>query len=403
MSVHARRIVLWAVLAALLAAGLGYAFWPRPVPVDLATVQRGKMIVTVDEEGFTRVREVFVLSSPIAGRMRRIERHVGEEVIADRTIIANIEPSDPSFLDVRSEAEAQAAVQSAEAARSLAEAKVAEARAELEFARTELERARRLVVGQTITKRAVDEAQRAYKTRSAAVQTAQAELRVRISEVTRARARLVSPVETQTLHGVCECIPLFAPVSGRILRLVRESEGVVQAGDALVEIGDPRDLEIAVEYLSTDAVRIEPGQRVIIDEWGGGSTLAGRVRRVEPYGFTKVSALGIEEQRVKVIIDLTDPPERWARLGHGFRVETRVVLWEAENVLKVPLTALFRNGGDWTVFVAADGKAARRKVQVGHRTGLEAEIVGGLKEGERIVLHPSDRIDDGVRVSARES
>lgn len=401
MGTRWRRIVIWAGLCGLLVGGLAYAFWPRAVLVDLAVIERGTLVVTVDEEGQTRVRDIFVVSSPISGRVRRIESDVGDEVIAGKTIVANIEPIDPSFLDVRSEAEARAAVQAAEAAKALSQAKLLEAQAELDFARSDLARARRLIRSDTISKRALDEAERAFKTRTAAVATVKAELKMRESELAKARASLVSPIETQKLHGACECVPITAPVSGRILRLIRESEGVVQAGDALIEIGNPRDLEIVVDFLSTDAVKIEHGQRVIIEEWGGDGRLAGRVRRVEPYGFTKVSALGIEEQRVNVIIDFTDPAGRWQRLAHGFRVEVRVVLWEREKVMKIPLTALFRGGDGWSVFVEEGGRARRRTVQLGRSNGLQGEITGGLNEGERVVLHPSDRVVDGVGIRAR--
>ena len=396
-----RRIAIWTGLSGIVLAGIVYALWPRPVLVDLAAVERGTLVVTADEEGQTRVRDVFVVSSPITGRIRRIESNAGDKVLAGKTIVANIEPIDPSFLDVRSEAEARAAVQAAEASKALSRAKLLEARAELDFARSDLTRARRLIKTSTISERALDEAERTFKTKSAALATVRAELKMRDSELAKARARLVSPIETQALHGNCACVPITAPVSGRILRLIRESEGVVKAGDALIEIGDPSDLEIVVDFLSTDAVKIEPGQRVIIEEWGGDMPLAGRVRRIEPYGTTKVSALGIEEQRVNVIVDFTDPAAHWKRLAHGFRVEARVVLWEGSKIVKLPLTALFRDGDQWNVFVVESGRARRRTVELGRSNGLHGEITRGLKDGERVVLHPSDRVADGVRIQSR--
>jgi HlyD family secretion protein len=396
-----RRLVLWGVLAFAVLAGLVYAFWPRPVPVDLGEAARGPLVVTVDEEGETRVRDVFVLSAPVTGRLRRIEGEAGDEVVAGETVVARIETADPSFLDVRSESQARAAVQAAKAASALAQAELEEARAELDFAQAELSRARRLIRTETISQRALDDAERVFKTRKAAVTTAQAALGMREFELAQARAQLVSPAQTRELHGVCECVDIRAPVSGRILRLLHESEAVVEMGEPLVEIGNPGDLEIVADLLSSDAVKIEPGQRVAIEEWGGPSPLAGVVRRVEPYGFTKVSALGIEEQRVNVVIDFSDPGERWRRLGHGYRVEVRVVLWEGREVLKVPLTALFRDGERWAVFVVDEGRARMRSVVLDHRSGLEAEIVSGLREGEQVVLHPSDRILEGVYVVAR--
>ncbi len=396
-----RRFALWGVLVLAVVASLVYAFRPQPVPVDFAEVAKGSLIVTVDEEAETRVRDVFVLSAPVAGRLRRIEAEVGDRVIANETLVAQIEPADPAFLDLRSEAQAQAAVQAAESGLALAKAELVEAIAELEFAESELDRAEELSDRDIISRRTLDDARRLFKTRSAAVTTAQAAVNMRQFELAETRARLVSPTERRETPGECECISIFAPVSGQILRLLRESEVVVEAGEPLVEIGDPQSLEIVADLLSSDAVRVEPGHQVIIDEWGGPLPLAGVVRRIEPFGFTKVSALGIEEQRVNVIIDITDPREQWRRLGHGYRVEARVVLWRGEDVLKVPLTAMFRDGAEWAVFVEQDGRARRRRIEPGHNNGIEAEITGGLSGGERVVLHPSDRIVDGVRLTER--
>jgi len=387
-------------MGGLLAAGLVYAFWPRPVLVDMVTVAPGPLTVTVDEEGETRVRDVYVVSSPIAGRALRIESDVGDPVVEDKTVVARIEPSDPAFLDLRSETEARAAIDAALAAKALSEARLVEAEADLEFADAELQRARRLIQGDTISQRALDEAERAFKTSTATVKTMQAELRMRQSEVAMARARLVSPIEVKD-RETCDCVTILAPRDGRILRLIHESEGVVQAGEPLLEIGDPRDLEIVADYLSTDAVRIEAGQTAIIEDWGGDAPLSGRVRRVEPYGFTKTSALGIDEQRVNVIIDLTAPPGTWVRLGHGFRVEARVVLWARDDAIRLPLTALFREGEQWAVFVNESGRATQRVVEVGRDNGLEADIAAGLEVGDQVVLHPGDRIAEGVRVRAR--
>ena len=401
MNAKSRRWAIWIALSGILVAGLIYALWPRAVLVDLAVVDRGQLVVTADEEGQTRVRDVYVVSSPIAGRIRRIESDVGDTVVAGKTIVAQVEPIDPSFLDPRSEAEARATIRAAEAAKTLSEAKLREAQAELDFARADVERARRLIISNTISARGLEDAERTFKTRKAGLATLEAELRMRRSELARARAALVSPIETQSLHGSCRCVTIKAPVKGKILRLIRESEGVVKAGDALVEIGNPRNLEIVVDFLSTDAVKIKKDQKVIIEQWGGGTELAGRVRRVEPYGITKVSALGIEEQRVNVIIDFTDPPERWQRLAHGFRVEVRVVLWENDKVIRLPLTALFRERDTWHVFIEEDGRAQKRAVQLGQSNGLMGEITDGLTEGERVVLHPSDRVVEGVKIEAR--
>jgi len=278
---------------------------------------------------------------------------------------------------------------------------VEQARAEYEFAAAEHRRARELVTRGTISVRESDAAERAYRGSAAALATAQAGQQVRTFELERARAQLMSPVQKQSRAADCDCLRLVAPVSGQVLRIVDESERVVNAGELLLEIGNPADLEIAVDFLSTDAVRVQPGQRVLIERWGGAMPLEGRVRRVEPYGFTKVSALGIEEQRVNVIVDFTSPYEQWQRLGHGYQVEAQVVLWEADNVLAIPLTALFRDGEAWAVFVDEKGRAAVRHVEPGHRNGIRAEVRSGLTAGERIVLHPSDRVAQGVRIAPR--
>lgn len=401
MTLRARRITLWGALALALVGGLAWAFRPQPVSVDWVVAERGPMTVTVDEEGETRVRDVFLLSAPVTGRARRIDVEVGSPVVQGETVITEIEPIDPALLDARTEIEGEAAIRAAEAGRDLARAGVDQAKAELDFASSDLERQLGLLASGVAAKRDIDNALLAYRTRRAALETARAALQARIFELDQARARVVSSLEANDPHDHCECIPIRAPVSGTVLRLVRESEGVVQAGEPLVEIGDSRDLEVVVDLLSADAVKVEVGQRVMLDEWGGDGTLAGRVRRVEPFGFTKVSALGIEEQRVNVIIDLTDPPERWKRLGHGYRVEARIVLWEGEDVLALPLSALFRSDGGFAVFVVEDGVARKRSVERGRSTGLQAEIVSGIEPGETVVLYPSDRVADGVRVVSR--
>ncbi len=412
MSLRQRRMVFWGGLAALLVGFLIYAFRPQPVPVDFAEVQRGRLTVTVDEEGETRVRDVFVLSAPVSGRARRIEIEAGDEVVAGVTVVAEIEPVDPSLLDVRSERESEAAVRSAEA--------------EFEFAQRELARQKQLGERGVASGRDLDAAQKAFRTARAALENARAALLARSFEYDRARAQAQRPRKSAGTEA--PFIPVHAPVSGRVLRVLRQSAGVVQPGEPLLEIGNPQDLEIVVDLLSADAVRVELGHEVLIEQWGGGQMLHGRVRRVEPYGFTKVSALGIEEQRVNVVIDLSDEPAQWQRLGHGYRVETRIVLWRGEDVVKLPLSALFRASDDaggqagsgagasdagggaaersaasaaWAVFVAVRGRARLRTVSRGRHNGLEVEIQSGLEPGERVVLHPSDRVVDGVRVVPR--
>lgn len=401
MTAAHRRIAFWSVLVLVLVVAVGYLFRPQPIPVDLIAAKRGTLAETVAEEGETRIKDVFVLSAPVAGLAKRIDMEPGDKVAANETVIAEIEPIDPSFLDVRSEAEAKAAVETAKAAHTYAIAELTQAQANLEFARLELERARKLIGNETISQRAFDEAERTFKIRQAEVETAKAGVEMRKSELEQAEVRLLSPAETRSRRADCTCIPVKSPISGEILRVLHESEGVVTAGEPLVEIGNPRAIEIVVDFISFDAVRIEPGQRVIIEEWGGSEPLNGRVTKVEPYGYKKISALGIEEQRVNVVIDLTDPPELWRRLGHGFQVEARVVIWEGNDVLKLPLTALFREGGKWAVFAVRDGRAVLRPVTVGHRNEIEIEIIDGIAEGEVVLRYPNDRISDGIAVEAR--
>ena len=401
MQASHKRILTWAFIAAVVVVGLVWAFAPRAVVVDLLTVAKGPMTVTVDEEGMTRVHDVFGLSAPVAGRVQRIEAHVGDPVVAHETILARIEPVDPAFLDPRTETQARAAVHAAESALALARAEVEQARAEAEFAEAEYRRARALAKSGTIAEREAENAERGHRTTTAALATAEAALQVRSFELEQARAQLLTPAKSRGRRDGQGWISLRAPRSGRVLRVLNDSERVVAAGEPLVEIGDPADLEIVVDFLSTDAVQIEAGQRVLIERWGSEHVLEGRVRRVEPYGFTKISALGIEEQRVNVVIDFTSPREQWERLAHGYQVEARVVLWQAADVVTVPLTALFRHDDDWALFVDDDGRAVVRRVGVGHRNAIDAEIVEGLQVGERVLLHPSDRIRDGVRIAPR--
>ena len=401
MTVRSRRLMFWGALVVIIVLGLAFAFRPRAVIVDIVTVDRGELVITVNDEGETRVHDVYVLSAPVAGHMRRIDLHAGDPVVALETIVAEIQPIDPAFLDPRSEAQARADVRAAESAKALAEAEVEQARAELEFAEREHERANALIQDGTISQRELDTAERNNRTRTAALATAIAALDVRNYELERARAALVSPAQTATGGQDCDCISIRSPVTGQVLRIVQQSEAVVAAGAPLIEIGNARDLEIVVDLLSADAVKVEPGQRVIIERWGGEAPLIGRVRLVEPFGFTKISALGIEEQRVNVIIDLTSDESEWQRLAHGYQVDVRIVLWESDDTLILPLLALFRNGPDWSVFVESDGRAELRTVEVGRRNSLDAEVLGGLEVGERVVLHPSDRVSGGVRIAER--
>ncbi|NRQ17410.1 efflux RND transporter periplasmic adaptor subunit [Ensifer sesbaniae] len=399
MSIAKRRVAIWGSLLALLAAGIGYALRPQPIQVDLATAETGVLRVTLDEEGETRVRHVYTLHAPLRGQLQRITAEAGDVVEAGETQLAQIEAAPPAFLDVRTEAELQAAAEAARAAHNLAAAELNKAKADLTFAEGERARARLLIERRTISQRSLEDAERAYNVAQANLATAEAALKVREYELAQAQSRLLSRQEIRSLREPCNCMPVTAPVSGVVLQVLRRSEGVVEAGTPLLAIGDPTDLEIAVNFLSEDAVRIQPGQQAIITGWGG-EDLNAVVRRVEPFGQTEVSALGIEEQRVDVILDFVSSPERWRSLGHGYRVDVRVLLFEGE-ILMLPLGALFRQGEEWAVFIADEGRARIHTVVVGHRNNLAVEIREGIRQGDKVVLYPSDRIRDGVAIVQR--
>ncbi len=401
------RIVLWAGTGLILAFLVIMAVIPNAIPVDTAAISQGPLLITVEDEGQTRVKEVYIVSAPITGRVLRIEKHAGDEVIGGETVVANIEPIDPTFLDVRSRAQAEATIKAAEAASALAEADLMRADAALDYAEAELKRAEPLAARGTISAAQLDRVQLEYRTRQAERATADAALEVTRYELETARALLIGPEETtdnnsgRASQPPC-CVPVKAPVSGRILNVLNESETVVAAGMAIMEIGDPLDIEIVADLLSSDAVKVEAGQRVIIDNWGGTDNLEGRVRLIEPSGFTKTSALGITEQRVNTLIDFDEPPERRAQLGHGFRVEVRIVIWEKQDALRVPVSALFREQGEWAVFTFNKGRARLRPVKIGPKNERYAEVVEGLEPSEQVILHPTGRIEDGIRVKKRK-
>jgi len=399
MSLAWRRLTIWGVLLAALAAGIVYSFRPRPVPVDLATVQKALLRVTIDDEGETRVRDVYTLYAPLTGRLLRVTADPGDPVEAGRTVLARIEPAPPAMLDLRTEAERRAAVEAAEAAEALAAADMSRARAGLAFATTERDRAQRLIAHHAISQRDLDDAERAYRTAKAELASAKAALEMRTHELAVARSRLLPRTAKSMPDGNPEDVTVTAPVSGAVLRIIRRSAGIVEAGAPLLDIGDPHKLEVVVDPLSEDAVQMHPGQKALITGWGG-PDLDAVVRRVDPVGQTKVSALGIEEQRVNVVLDFADPPAAWRRLGDGYRVDVRVILFQGD-VVQVPVGALFREHDGWAVYIDDHGKARLRQVEIGERNSFAAEIRSGLTAGQRVVLYPSERITNGVAISAR--
>jgi HlyD family secretion protein len=370
----------------------------------MVMVKQGAMEVAVEDDGVTRVKEVYVISAPIAGRMLRIEAHAGDFIEAKKTVIASIESVDPSFLDERSRQQLQFTMAAARSARDLAVANVRGREADLKLARQDLERARPIVAKGFASKARLDAAEASVATLEAALATAQAALRQREFEVKTAEAALIVPSADgrgSGERGSC-CFVIRAPINGQILRVLHESEAVVASGQSLVEVGDPADLEIVVDLLSTDAVKVAPGDAVRISRWGGEGELNGRVRLIEPFGITKVSSLGIEEQRVNVIIDITDPHPKWARLGHGYQIDASIIRWRSDRALLVPVGALFRSGGEWSVFQVVDGRARLRHVKIGHMNDENAELVEGLNVGDQVVSHPGENVLEGARVTQRE-
>jgi HlyD family secretion protein len=379
---------------------IAWLAWPGPLLVDMAPVTRGEMEVTIDDEARTSVREIYTVSAPVSGKVLRTSRDAGDVVIADETIVAVMQPVSPDFHDASTHAEFMASVDAARAAERFAQSEVRRIEAALAFSRKELNRAQALARTDSIAIRALDMAQFEVTTNEAALASAKAQLDVRRGELARAEARLIDPSSAPAQETPACCIQIRSPVAGRVLKILQKSETIVQAGTPLIEIGDPGDLEIFAELLSSDAVRIKVDAPVRIDGWGG-APLQGRVSRVDPAGFVKISALGIEEQRVRTWIDFTGPPEAWSRLGHDYRVIVHIRIWQAGDVLMVPGGALFRKGDDWAVYAVRNGRAQTTIVETGHRNSRSVEILSGLSEGDPVVLHPSDRIKEGTRVAPR--
>ena len=396
MAIRTGRIVTWVIVAGVLVA-LGLALRPAPVPVDLGAVERGGLRVTLDEEGETRVHDRFVVSAPLAGRVLRIELEPGDPVTAGESVLATFQPNDPILLDARTRAETEARVRAAESALGRARADRGRATVEAEFARNEVARAGELADDGIVSEERLDAAEHQARSREQAQRAAEFAFRTAEYQLEVARASLVQ-VQGGGGDGA---IVLRSPIDGVVLRRLRESESVVPAGEPILEVADPANLEIVSDMLSVDAVQIRAGDDVLIDQWGGGTELRGRVRLVEPSGFMKVSALGVEEQRVNVIVDFVDVRDAWQALGDGYRVEVRVIVWEREDVLKVPTSSLFRAGEAWAVYRVAEGRAVRQVIDIGRRNGLEAEVLSGLSAGDRVVVHPSDAVVDGVEVMER--
>jgi HlyD family secretion protein len=399
------RLILTLLALGLLTGALGAAFWPRPMAVDMGIVAVAPLIVTIDEEGRTRVAEAYVVSTPVAGRLQRVEVTPGTPVVRGVTVVAHMLPTNPAALDVRTREQARPAVTAAEAALRVARADMNAALANFEFAQTELGRTRQLHERDIASDAALERSQQSARIAQANVDTAEAAIGVREAEVANARSQLIG-FEDQGLVGAVgtqsDDIPLYAPADGRILRIMQQSETTLPAGAPIMEIGDVAgDLELVVELISTDAVQVAAGDRVIVEDWGGEADLAGVVQRVDPFGVTKFSALGVEEQRVTAVVALTSPAEARGALGHGFRVEARVVIWEDDAALTVPASALFRDGTGWAVFAVVDGAARLTGLEIGRSDGVATQVLGGLQAGAKVILYPSAAVTEGLAVIAR--
>ena len=388
----------WGIGLVAVAVVLAVALWPQTVAVDSAEVIRATMTVTIDEEGETRIRRRFVVSAPLSGRLQRIELEPGDRVVRGKTIVASVQAVAPPLLDARSRAEAVAARDSAQASVGGARAEAQRAVNALNMARRNLDREHELDKGGLTTRQAVEQRETDVRAAEEAVRAANFAVGTATSEMQRAEARL----QPDRLDAGGRVLSVVSPIDGVVLRRLRESAAVVPAGEPLMEIGDPQDLEIVSDLLSTDAVQVTPGAAVRLEQWGGDRTLQARVRRVEPSGFMKISALGVEEQRVNVLIDFDDAAGAAATLGDGYRAEVRIVIWQADDVVQVPTSALFRHRDDWAVYVMTpDDRVRLTPVTIGHRNAQMAEAISGVSPGDRVVAHPPDTLSDGARARAR--
>ncbi len=396
------KITFGRVLSALIVlAGLGLGVWsmtPRPVPVETAAVTEGEFVATVDEDGKTRIRERYVVAAPLAGRLTRVRFKAGDAVNAD-DVVATILPTPAPFLDERSRREAEGRLGAAEARRERTKAMVERTRAQALQATNDLDRARTLARREVTTVQALEHAELAMRVAERDQRAAEFLDHAAEHEVEQAKSLLAQ-------YGDGGDAPpdrwnVTAPVSGLVLKVLQESETVVQPGAPILEIGDPLDLEIVVDVLSADAVEIRPGAEVAIEHWGGPGALAGRVRRIEPAAFTKISTLGVEEQRVNVLVDVVSPPSAWAGLGDAFQVDARITVFRRDDATIVPTGSLFRKGENWSVYVVSKGRAELRAVTLLRRSGRFAAVTSGVRPGDLVIVYPSDRIGPGVSVETR--
>ncbi|MGF1642193.1 MAG: efflux RND transporter periplasmic adaptor subunit [Thiotrichales bacterium] len=393
------RRVVWIVVIAAIIAVFAYSFRPQPKLVDIATATHGPLEITIEEVGKTRVIDRYTVSAPVAGTTCRTDLRIGDRVTQGQTLLT-IRPQPSQALDPRSQAAAQARIAATEAALHGAEQRATSATADADLARKAFERLQSLATQGHVAREQLDQAAARLRGTQALQRSADFAIEVARHELEAARTAL-RYTGVDAAVDPADIVPVRSPTEGRVLMVQQTCEGIVNAGQALMEIGDTQSLEIETEVLSADAVKINVGMRVIYDRWGGERPLEGTVRRVEPVGFTKVSALGVEEQRVRVISDITTPVEVWQSLGDGYRVEARFILWEEARVLQIPASALFRSNGNWAAFVVDNRRARRREVTLGQRNGLAAQIVDGIATNDLVITHPDDAIEDGIAVRAR--
>ncbi len=391
------RTIIWAfVLLAMIFAGT-FALTPKPVDVEFATVTEGPLVVSVREDGKTRIREKYIVSAPVAGRLSRIELEAGDEVSSENTLLAVIQPSVPVMLDARSRTQAEARVQGAEASVRRSKSSAEQAKITHELNKSKFDRAKRLMPDKAISRDDYDTAKTKYLASLQAIKSSKFDAEIASFELELARAA-ASQFNGDEINEVGKPFEIFAPVAGKILKVFQESAAVVGVGTPLLEIGDPRNLEIEVDVLSIDAVRIKPSAELTIEHWGGRSPLRGNVRVIEPAAFTKISSLGVEEQRVNIIADFNEQADRIAMLGDGYRVEARITIDELQNVLLVPNSSLFRYRRQWHVFIIDDDIAQMQPVTVGIQNESHTQIVKGLVHGAKVIVYPSDEIQSGTTV-----
>jgi HlyD family secretion protein len=393
-----RRNILWLIAVAIVVVALlSWALIPTPVAVEIAPVQLGTFVQTVDEQARTRIRDHYVIAAPLSGDVERIALREGDDV-AVGAIIARLHPALPALLDSRTELELRRRTEAARAAKEAAEARVARSQVALLQARLEAERSRKLAASRLVAAAKLQTDELVLEQATHELESARADAHVAQHEIDIAMAAQTRARTGQTIGG--SVWPLAAPIAGRVLRIQQKSSGTVGVGTPLLELGDPGKLEVLIELLTTDAPSVAAGAPVTLSNWGGPGDLQGRVRRVEPLGFTKISALGVEEQRVNVLVDITSPRERWRSLGEGYRLEARIQVYRKDQVLTVPTGALIRSGQRWFVYAISSKQRARQiPITIGHRNDRIAEVIVGLKQGDRVIVYPSDALRDGVRVT----